>query len=114
MTWRIILSRSAGKAFKAMPKRDASRVLAVLKGMESDPFSGDLVALRGVHKGSYRPSWFVACAFRRRPRVQDGIGHRYPEAHFNNLLTWLGRLSPIRREEGTDLPRLAADLGTTT
>ena len=62
MTWRVIVSRSAGKAVKAMPKRDAGRVLAVLESMESDPFAGDLAALQGVHKGSYRRrvgSWRV-------------------------------------------------------
>ena len=54
MTWRVVVTRPAERAFRKMPKKDAARVAEALRGMEKNPFAGDVVALQGMHKGSFR------------------------------------------------------------
>ena len=54
MVWEVVLGGSAKRALRKLPKDDATRIGAALKEMELDPFSGDITALRGVYKGSFR------------------------------------------------------------
>lgn len=54
MTWRIVVTRPAERAFRKMPKKDAARIAETLRAMEHDPFSGDVVALQGIHRGAFR------------------------------------------------------------
>ena len=54
MSWNVVINRPAQRAFKVLPKKDTERIAAALRSMQQDPFGGDVVALRGVHKGSFR------------------------------------------------------------
>ncbi len=54
MTWNVIVARPAERAFKKIPRKDAARVMTALQGMAEHPFHGDVVALQGIHKGSFR------------------------------------------------------------
>ncbi len=54
MTWNVIVARPAERAFRKMQGMDTKRVLAALQDMAEEPFQGDVVALQGVHKGSFR------------------------------------------------------------
>ena len=54
MTWRVIVGRSAERALRSAPTQDKTRILKALTSMEIDPYDGDIAALRGVYKGSFR------------------------------------------------------------
>ena len=56
MTWALIVEREAARGLRRLPKRDRDRIAAALAAMQEDPFSGDVVHLRGSS----------AVAFRRR------------------------------------------------
>jgi mRNA interferase RelE/StbE len=51
-SWRIVLTRSFEKDFRALPHDIRERVLEVLEEMQSDPFTGK--KLLGVKIGVYR------------------------------------------------------------
>ncbi len=54
MTWQVVVTRPAERAFRKMPKKDAARVAEALRRMAENPFDGDIVALQGPHKGAFR------------------------------------------------------------
>jgi mRNA interferase RelE/StbE len=45
--WRLLLTRPAQKDFRKLPLGDQRRVSRALQAMEADPFSGDIVRLKG-------------------------------------------------------------------
>lgn len=47
MSWHLVVAKSASKGLSKAPKRDAERLLAALEEMVEDPFSGDIVQLKG-------------------------------------------------------------------
>ena len=54
MTWRVVLHRTAARSLKTAPTKDRERIRSALREMTENPYSGDVVALRGAHKGSFR------------------------------------------------------------
>jgi mRNA-degrading endonuclease RelE of RelBE toxin-antitoxin system len=55
MNWTLIVEREAQRNLERFPKRDRQRIATALLEMERDPFSGDVVHLKGS-----------AIAYRRR------------------------------------------------
>ena len=47
MVWNLQLAGPAQKDFRKLPQKDKARIKAVLVGMTEDPFSGDIVRLKG-------------------------------------------------------------------
>jgi mRNA-degrading endonuclease RelE of RelBE toxin-antitoxin system len=47
MSWHLVVVRSAAKELSRAPRRDAERLVAALEAMSADPFSGDVVQLKG-------------------------------------------------------------------
>ena len=59
MKWEVVVERGAAKRLQRFPKSDRKRIAAALVEMESDPFFGDIVKLRGTagfrrRVGAYR------------------------------------------------------------
>ena len=54
MNWDLQLANRAQRAFRSMPARDRARIDRVLSEMQSDPLSGDIVALKGEYEGQFR------------------------------------------------------------
>jgi mRNA-degrading endonuclease RelE of RelBE toxin-antitoxin system len=54
MTWNLVLAAAASKALKRAPPKDQKRLLAVIQGMQQDPFGGDLVRLQGTQPAAWR------------------------------------------------------------
>jgi len=55
MTWSVTLGKNAAKQFKRLPPNLQGFVLKRLQEMRADPFSGDVIALKGKQwKGRYR------------------------------------------------------------
>jgi len=48
MEWTVVLAGPARKSLKRIPAGDKARILAVLTGMEKDPFQGDIRKLQGL------------------------------------------------------------------
>ena len=71
MTWTLIVEREAARSLRRFPKRDRDRIAAALVAMQQDPFSADVVHLKGAaigyrrRVGSYRPV-FTVCVPERR------------------------------------------------
>jgi mRNA-degrading endonuclease RelE of RelBE toxin-antitoxin system len=55
MAWAMIVEREAQRNLGRFPERDRNRIAAALVAMQRDPFSGDVVHLKGS-----------AAAYRRR------------------------------------------------
>jgi mRNA-degrading endonuclease RelE of RelBE toxin-antitoxin system len=51
MTWELVVAKSAQKDLQKLPPRDRERVEAALLAMRENPFSGDIVRLKG-HEGA--------------------------------------------------------------
>ena len=47
MTWHLVVARSAQKELERAPARDRARLLHALQQMGENPFSGDVVNLKG-------------------------------------------------------------------
>ena len=48
MTWHLVVARSAQKELERAPARDRTRrILGALTELADDPFSGDIVHLKG-------------------------------------------------------------------
>jgi mRNA-degrading endonuclease RelE of RelBE toxin-antitoxin system len=58
MTWTVIVAKAARKQLAKFPVKDQGRIVAALKAMTIDPFSGDIVKLEGGNE-------------RWRPRVRN-------------------------------------------
>ncbi|MFZ3233947.1 MAG: hypothetical protein WA417_22360 [Stellaceae bacterium] len=54
MKWIVRLSHNAVRARRRMSEQDRRRIDAALLAIESDPLVGDVVPLRGPHRGSFR------------------------------------------------------------
>ena len=59
MKWEVVVEKGAAKRLQRFPKSDQKRVAAALIEMEGDPFSGDIVKLKGIagfrrRVGAYR------------------------------------------------------------
>ncbi len=60
MVWKIVIERTARKAFDRFPKSDQDRILAVLEGLAADPYAArNVKSLQGrdgyrVRVGTYR------------------------------------------------------------
>jgi len=65
MTWKLVVTKSAQKNLQKLPLKDLERVKAALLAMSENPFSGDIVRLKG--------------------RASDR-GHSDPPTHPNNVL----------------------------
>jgi mRNA-degrading endonuclease RelE of RelBE toxin-antitoxin system len=81
MTWELVVTKSAQKDLRKLPPKDRERVNAALIALREDPFSGDVVRLKGQgdiawrrRVGEYRVLYFlymgerlvVVSAIRRR------------------------------------------------
>lgn len=53
MPWKVELVRSAEKALAKVPAKDQNRLVAALRLMSLDPYSGDIVRLHN-QPGSWR------------------------------------------------------------
>ncbi len=47
MTWHLRVARRAQKELNRIPAKDQSRILAALREMSENPFSGDIAPLKG-------------------------------------------------------------------
>jgi mRNA interferase RelE/StbE len=70
MTWEVVVESDASRRLRRFPQRDQQRILAALIAMESDPFVGDIVKLKGSEGfrrrvGSYRILFDVNVGARR-------------------------------------------------
>jgi len=54
MTWTLIVEREARRNLERFPERDRRRIAAALVSVQRDPFSGDVVRLRGSAAGYRR------------------------------------------------------------
>ena len=59
MKWEVVVEKGAAKRLQRFPESDRKRVAAALVEMESDPFFGDIVKLKGIagfrrRVGAYR------------------------------------------------------------
>ena len=45
--WRLLLAGTAQKDFRKLPLADQRRISRALQAMQADPFSGDVVRLKG-------------------------------------------------------------------
>ena len=48
MKWEFIVEADAKRRLRRFPRKDQERIAAALIEMESDPFSGDIVKLKGT------------------------------------------------------------------
>jgi len=77
VNWDCLLAKAAERSLRSIPARDRGRINAALNEMRDDPYSGDIVALRGEYRGLFRRrvgSWriiFELDAERRRVLVHD-------------------------------------------
>jgi mRNA interferase RelE/StbE len=51
MIWQLHVARRAQKELKRIPGKDRERILAALHEMSENPFSGDIVLLKGQLTG---------------------------------------------------------------
>ena len=54
MSWDFQLADAAQRALRSMPEKDRARINRALNEMKTDPFSGDVVPLKGEYKGLLR------------------------------------------------------------
>ena len=59
MKWELVVDNDAKRRLRRFPGKDQERIAAALIEMQSDPFSGDIVKLKGSTSfrrrvGSYR------------------------------------------------------------
>lgn len=47
MNWRVVLTKSAEKQLRHLPKKEISRIGGILDNFEENPFAGDVVKLAG-------------------------------------------------------------------
>lgn len=52
MTWEFIVDDDAKRRLRRFPRKDQEHIAAALIEMENDPFSGDVVKLKGT--GGFR------------------------------------------------------------
>ena len=63
MTWTVLVANAARKQLAKLPVSYQKRIAAALRSMAEDPFSGDILKLRGMENrwrrraGSYRISF---------------------------------------------------------
>ena len=57
MTWTVIVTRPAERAFRALPAADAARIRRVLEAMANDPWSGDVQKLKRHARRFRRRTW---------------------------------------------------------
>jgi mRNA-degrading endonuclease RelE of RelBE toxin-antitoxin system len=77
MNWTLIVEREAQRNLERFPKRDRERIAAAPVAMQQDPFSGDVVHLRGSASG-----------YRRRVgayRILFTLGMREQRIHVTNI-----------------------------
>jgi mRNA-degrading endonuclease RelE of RelBE toxin-antitoxin system len=70
MKWDVVVESSAARRLQRFPRKDQERIAAALIEMENDPFSGDLVKLKGSagfrrRVGAYRILFDVYTSTRR-------------------------------------------------
>jgi mRNA interferase RelE/StbE len=88
MTWELVVAKSAQKELQKLPPKDRDRVKAALLAMRENPFSGDIVRLKGQDAawrrrvGEYRILYFLFIAADR--------GNGDPPTHFHNVLKGRG------------------------
>lgn len=54
MKWELVVTKSAGKNLRRLPPKDRERVKAALVAMGENPFSGDVVRLKGQEDTAWR------------------------------------------------------------
>src|ERR1700730_11987417 len=54
VNWDFRLSKAAERALRSLQTRDRPRINAALNEMKSDPFAGDVTALKGQYQGLFR------------------------------------------------------------
>jgi len=77
MSWHLVVAKSAGKELSKAPRRDAERLLAALEEMASDPFSGDVVQLKGRAALDFRRrvgSWRILFSLNTEQRTIEVTG----------------------------------------
>jgi mRNA-degrading endonuclease RelE of RelBE toxin-antitoxin system len=70
MRWAVIVDDGAAKRMRRFPRQDQERIAATLVEMEADPFTGDIVRLKGPNGfrrrvGAYRILFDVNVPSRR-------------------------------------------------
>lgn len=70
MRWAVIVDDGAAKRMRRFPRQDQDRIVAALVEMEGDPFTGDIVRLKGStgfrrRVGAYRILFDVNVPARR-------------------------------------------------
>lgn len=72
MSWDLVLSRTAERSLRSVPAGDRDRIGATLAGMKQEPLEGDIVALKGAYRGSFRRrigSWRIIFEIDRNRRL---------------------------------------------
>ena len=65
MNWTVVVAKAAQKELERLPAKDRDKIVAVLRSMADDPFSGDIMKLEGEgsrwrrRMGSYRIFFLV-------------------------------------------------------
>jgi mRNA-degrading endonuclease RelE of RelBE toxin-antitoxin system len=54
MTWAVLVDPPARRSLEKLRPGDRERILDALRGMQVDPFAGDIRKLRGEHEGYRR------------------------------------------------------------
>lgn len=74
MTWHLVVARSAQKELERAPARDRTRILGALKELANDPFSGDIVHLKGRGALDFRRrvgSWRILFTLNHEARTVE-------------------------------------------
>src|SRR5215469_7530054 len=87
MTWTLIVEREAGRNLERLPERDRRRIAAALVSVQRDPFSGDVVRLRGSAAGYRRRVGAYRILFTLRLDEQHYPRHENSSTHVDHLLT---------------------------
>jgi mRNA-degrading endonuclease RelE of RelBE toxin-antitoxin system len=54
MNWTVRVMGPASRGLKKQPKNASQRIESALLDMRKDPFKGDVLPLKGIHRGSLR------------------------------------------------------------
>jgi mRNA-degrading endonuclease RelE of RelBE toxin-antitoxin system len=72
MSWDFQLAKAAERALRSLPEKDKARINRALNEMKGNPFSGDVVPLKGEYKGLFRRrvgSWRIIFSVNPEQRV---------------------------------------------
>ncbi len=81
MTWSLVVTDSARRALRDMPRGDLEHINSAFEQMRSDPYDGDITFLKGTNRTLRRRvgSWrvlFEVHSDRRLVIILDVVGRR--------------------------------------